>query len=285
MLPTEPSSRTHLQTIVPAYGYNKHGLVWGYLFVPGQPAKQIDSDAAAEWLAAPFHGSLDSFLWLHFSLANAVSEPWLRRKLTLPDAFYESLHQTVGSTRVEQEGDALVAVIHDVLFEFSFDAAAVSTIHLCIQPHLLLSARLRQLRSVDQLHASVKAGQTFRSPAELLAHLLGDQANVLANIVRQSTTRVDVVEDKLLANRIAMSRSELGALRRTLVRIRRLLAPEPAALFRLLNRPPTWIAGEDLQDLRQAAEEFSTALVDSAALIERVKLLQEELVALLNEQT
>src|SRR5262249_49071889 len=64
-----------------------------------------------------------------------------------------------------------------------------------------------------------------------------------------------------------------------------LLAPEPAALFRLLNRSPGWIGGEDLQDLRQAAEEFSAAMVDSAALIERVKLLQEELAALINEQT
>ena len=37
------------------------------------------------------------------------------------------------------------------------------------------------------------------------------------------------------------------------------------------------------EQIRQ--EEFSAAIVDSAALIERVKLLQEELVALLNEQT
>src|SRR5262245_44515352 len=153
MLPAESSSETHLETIAPAYGYNKHGLVWGYLFVPGQPARQIDSDAAAEWLVAPSHEPLDSFLWLHFSLANAVSEPWLRRNLAMPDAFYEALYQAVGSTRLEQEGDALVAVIHDVLFEFSFDPEAVSTIHLCVQPHLLLSARLRPLRSVDQLHA------------------------------------------------------------------------------------------------------------------------------------
>ena len=38
-------------------------------------------------------------------------------------------------------------------------------------------------------------------------------------------------------------------------------------------------------DLRQAAEEFSAAIADSAALVERVKLIQEELAALVNEQT
>ena len=70
-----------------------------------------------------------------------------------------------------------------------------------------------------------------------------------------------------------------------LVRLQRLLAPEPAALFRLLNRPAEWIQKEDLQDLQQAAEEFSATIGDTVVLVERVKLIQEELAALVNEQT
>jgi zinc transporter len=172
-----------------------------------------------------------------------------------------------------------------VVFGDTFDPGSVSTVTLCVEPRLLVSARLRPLRSVDLLRAAVRGGHGFRSPADLLAHLLRDQADVLVEIVRQSTARVDRIEDNLLAGHASTSRRELGALRRALVRIQRLLAPEPAALFRLLNRPPSWIGATDLQDLRQAAEEFSTAVVDSAALVERVKLLQEEVAALVGERT
>ncbi len=265
------------------YGSDQHGLVWGYLVQAGQPPREIDSEAATAWMAAS--PPPDSFVWLHFSLSNAATEGWLRAHLSLPDAFHESLRDTVGSTRLEQDGDALVAVIHDVVFDFTFDPSAVSTVCLCIEPRFFISARLRPLRSVDRLRASIKTGRGFRSPAELLAHLLQEQAGVLVDIVRQSSARVDLIEDKLLDNRVPVSRRELASLRRMLVRLQRLLAPEPAALFRLLNRPPGWITGDDFEDLRQAAEEFSTIVADSAALVERIKILQEELAAAINEQT
>src|ERR1700761_3011928 len=243
-----------------AYGSDKTGLVWGYLFQPDVPPRQIECDEALKWLAIPADAGTPGFVWLHLSLSNAAAERWMRQSLQLADAFYESLHEGVGSTRLEVEGDALVAVMHDVLFNLSFDAANISTVSVCMDPRLVVTARLRPLRSVDRLRATVKAGQTIRSSAELLAQLLPDQADVLVDIIRQSTARADAVEDGLLANRIASSRVELSSLRRSLVRLQRLLAPEPAALFRLLNRPPTWLSEDDLADLRQAAEEFSTAV-------------------------
>lgn len=271
--------------VEPAYGSDRHGLIWAYLFRPGVPATPLDADGALAWLLQAQERPAESFMWLHFSLANTAAVRWMRSHLSAPQTFYDSLQHSAVSTRIEQEDAALVAVIHDVLFDAEFDSSNVSSVSAYVEPHLLVSARLRPLRSVDQLRAAVRGGAAFRSTSELLAQLLREQANVLVDIVRRSTARVDAIEDAVLASRVAVSRRELGMLRRALVRLRRLLAPEPAALFRLLSRPPPWVGGDDLQDLRQSGEEFSTAVADSVALAERVRLLQEELVALTNEQT
>ena len=118
----------------------------------------------------------------------------------------------------------------------------------------------------------------------MLVHLLRDQGDVLMEIVRRSIAQVDEIEDKLLAGRLEQRRANLGQLRRVLVRLQRLLAPEPAALFRLLHKPPDWIAEGDVQELRQSTEEFSVAINDIATLQERIKLLQEEIAAQVNEQ-
>lgn len=272
------------QNIEPASGSQPDGPSWGYHFVPNQPGRPITSQTAVEFLTAAGPAVPNEFVWLHFSLSNVASEPWLRRYLTLPESFYDALHSDVDSTHLEQDADSLVARVHDVLFDFTFDAP-VATTSLCVTPRVLVSAHIRPWRSIDQLRAAVETGQVFRSPNEILARLLRDQASVLVDIVRKSKKRVAPMEQQLLAKRISISRSELASLRRMLVRLQRLLAPEPAAFFRLLTRPPAWIAEEELQNLQQAAEKFSTAISDTAALVERVKQLQEELAALVNEQT
>ena len=264
------------------YGSDEAGLVCGYLFAPEAKGRPLDSEAAVEWVRSPPPDG--SFLWLHFNVSNTGAKPWLQRHLLLPEDFYDSLHEGTGSTRVEQTAESLLAVVNDVLFDFAFDAAHVSTVSLWVQERLLVSARSKPLRPIDRLRESVRAGETFRSPVEILAHLLHLQAEVLAGIVRDSTVRVDTIEDGLLANRVRSSRGDLGRLRRVLVRLQRLLAPEPAALFRLLSRPPAWIGEADVQSLREAAEEFASAVADASALVERLKLLQEELAALINEQ-
>ena len=272
------------QSSDPASDSAPDGPIWSYRFVPNQPARPITSEEAVEFLTAPGPSLPDEFLWLHFSLSNVASEPWLRRYLTLPDSFYESLHSDADSTHLQQDADSLVARIHDVLFDFTFNAPIAST-SLCIKSRVLISAHVRPWRSIDKLRAAVQAGQMFRSPIEVLSRLLRDQASVLVDIVRKSTKRIDPMEERLLAKRISVSRGELGSLRRILVRLQRLLAPEPAAFFRLLSRPPDWITEDELHNLQQAAEKFSAAISDTTALVERLKQLQEELAALVNEQT
>jgi zinc transporter len=269
-----------------SFGSDQYGLVWGYHFVGGESSRSVDSATAAELLRhSEAWDDTGEFLWLHFSLSNTAAERWLRHHLELPDAFHAALHEGPGATRVEQDKDSLIAVLHDVLFDFRYDASDVSTVCLCVQPRVLISARPRPLRSLDLLRARVKAGESFGSPVVLLAQLLQNQAEVMVDIVRQTTVRVDDIEDQLLRDRISIGRSELGGLRRLLVRLQRLLTPEPAALFRLLSRPPAWLRDSDVQLFRQSAEEFATALADSGALVERIKLIQEELAAMVNEQS
>jgi zinc transporter len=270
------------------YGADAAGLISGFRVTPHAPVREIDAEAAAAWLAgqagrdesAADHGE---FLWLHFNLAHTGCLPWLQQYAAPATEFFDTLGDGLHSTRIERTEESLIAVINDIHFDFMFEPSDIATLWISVEEHLIITARRQPLRSVDKLREAVRAGEPLRSTADLLEHLLRAQADVLVGIVRSVTERVDAIEDQLLAKRLQHRRARLGALRRLLVRLQRLLAPEPGAFFRLLQHPPVWMAELDVQELRQSSEEFSVVLRDMSSLQERIKLLQEEIAAEVNE--
>jgi zinc transporter len=291
--PSGSKSRERATTTLPAtfpdagasnYGGDEAGLICGFLFAADGIGRPLTSAGAVQWLEDG--GESDAsprFAWLHFNLAQVSAERWLSRHAGLGQDFFEMLHDGLYSTRIERAEEALTAVINDVHFDFELDASDISTLWISVDRRLVVTARRHPLRSVDNLRTAINRGEAIRSTADLLERLMRTQADVLVGIVRSVTDRVDKIEDQLLAGRLTTKRSRLGGLRRVLVRLQRLLAPEPAALFRLLQNPPGWMADNDVQELRAATEEFSVVLRDMQALQERIKLLQEEIAASVNE--
>ncbi len=281
----------------PAQGHGSDGvgLICGYLFRRDEGVIPLDLSAAATWLEARESIGADGgntvnadtdrvdFVWLHFDLSHARATAWLRAHAGLPDEFFETLQGGLRSTRLERTDQTLMAVINDLHFDFSFESTDISTLWLSANRTLVITARQHPLRSVDHLRRAANDGKAPHSSIALLEHLLRAQADVLIDVVRKVTARIDQIEDELLAERLNFRRAKLGALRRLLVRMQRLLAPEPSSLLRLLQHPPTWIAETDLQELRSATEEFSVVLRDMSTLQERIKLLQEEIAARVNE--
>ncbi|HEY8975006.1 MAG TPA: transporter [Burkholderiaceae bacterium] len=267
------------------YGSDPNGLICGYLFAGGGPGVAIDLAGALAWLADEASAAQGDFVWLHFNLTDAGAERWIAANLAVAPEFFEALHEGSRSTRIEDARDTLVAVVNDVSFEFSFDPSQIETLWANVGPRMAITARVHALRSIDRLRHAVRQGITFRSSLLFLDRLLRDQGDVLVRIVRQATLQVDEVEDKLLVGRLGDKREDLGKLRRVLVRLQRLLAPEPGALFRLLRQPPPWTGETDLDALRQATEEFSLVLRDLDSLQDRIKLLQDEIAAQVGEHT
>ena len=108
-------------------------------------SRVISSEQAANWLLQEKDTPSEGFIWLHFNLANTASEKWLARYLQLSEVFYEALHEGVRSTRIEYVDDTLIAVINDVLFDFSFETSDVATLWLSVNERVVISARAARL--------------------------------------------------------------------------------------------------------------------------------------------
>ncbi len=258
-------------------------LIHAHLFDSNGIGKQIDPEAALEWLKNP-NGSTSEFIWLHFSSPHGISKGWLEY-IELPIAFKGVLHDERRSTRLSHSHHGLFAVMNDVTYDPSHKKhPEISTLWVSIRQRWLLSAWDNPLRSVDQLLELISAEQTFHNPLTLVIQLLSHQADVLARILRNTSNIANNIEERLAKGELPR-RSSLGGMRRDLIRLRRLLVPEPSSLFRLLSRPPKWVREEDIDYLHLATENFSVALRDTESLQERIELLEDEIVARVGEKT
>jgi len=258
------------------------GLIHGYLMSPDAPPRRLNAREAVQAGESPRRDG--EFLWLHINLNHARAQHWVQSHFQVDEDFFEEIHSASSRTRLAEQGEALMAILNDVTFSQEEHSAQNATLWIWCRRQLLVSARYRQVDMIERMHQRLQSC-AFRNAEEMLLSLLGEQERQLEQVVRRTSLAVDAIEERLLSPAIKANRSELGQLRRMLLRIQRLLAPEPAALFRLLNRPPAWLNRDTLRELRAFTEEFSVVLNDLASLMERIRLLQEEIAARLMEQS
>lgn len=276
---------THRQPLTlqhPDFSDEVAGLIYGYWFCDSAGPQRLSAQQACDrWRQSE---SNHHFLWLHINLSHAAAARWLKNNFSVDDAFFDEIRHGSPTTRIERQNEALMAVLNDVIFDPAETVNENATLWIWCRAGLVVSARYKPVRLIERLVSKLD-DLALQSSTELLAQLLVEQETLLEQIVRHANLCVDQIEERLLTHHIKNNRSDLGRLRRTLLRFQRLLAPEPAALFRLINRPPGWLDRQVVQDLRQFTEEFTVVLNDLTSLTERIRLLQEEIASRQMEQS
>ncbi|MBT0727805.1 magnesium transporter CorA [Rosenbergiella australiborealis] len=247
------------------------GLIHGYLFLP----KQSPIRLSAEQLVAYYQGKRceDGFIWLHTNLHHAAAGRWLRQYFLPDDYFLDEIAATSPRTRLSLQGNALFAVLNEVTTTEAVSRNTTLWAWCCSD--MIITARFTPIKMVEELVAGLTP-LALSQPEHLLLWLLSNQEDNVEMIIRDTSRQVLDIEERLFDRSLRHNRTVLSKIRRKLLRIQSLLVPEPAALFRLLNRPPQWLAPESVRELREFTEEFILGLNDMGNLLERIRLLQEE---------
>jgi zinc transporter len=257
------------------------GLICGYQLLGDGRTRAIAVDGMVEALQRD-----DLVTWLHFNLSDARARRWLLDAGLLPAALREVLHEHDDNRRIEGAEDGLLLVMSDFTFDAEADPSEVAPLWCFVNRHLLITARTRPLRSVDELRLELRSGSCdARSGVELLATLLELRSARLRRLANDMIDQLDDIEDEILAGNIKEQREQLGRTRRLCARLRRQFVPERADLKKFLQRPTTVLVEDDSDALQSSTETLGFAIEGIAELYERAKLLQEELASRLAENT
>jgi zinc transporter len=185
--------------------------------------------------------------------------------------------------RLNQLRDGVIGIVEDLHHDFHGDPEGFGELRFFVDERRIISGRRHPLKTVDMLHRALEGGSPVTSTAHWLDLLVEGMTHNFAEAVQDLVEQVDGLEDEIVAGSNQDERARLASIRRLLVRFRRHVHADRAALAKL--RPRDGNEAPPLSLLRGALEQLDGVSQDLDLVHERVRVLQEEVASLLAEAT
>jgi len=257
---------------------SQQGLIHA-LRLDGQgAAKELDWEGVRQW--QPEAG----VLWLHLDYSDAHSQQWLAEESGLDELVAEALIAEDTRPRVTPIGDGLLISLRGANRNPGSEPEDMVALRLWIDGQRIITTRRRVLYSVRDLVEELHLGKGPVDCPDFLIELCDKLTSRVGDVVEQTEERMAELEEAVLDAESYDLRSQLSALRRQTIGLRKFLAPQREALLRLQLEKVSWLEERDRAHLREVGDHLIRNLEDLEAVRDRAVVTQEELVNRLSDQ-
>jgi zinc transporter len=240
---------------------------------------------AVDWAGIRAWRRGDGVLWVHLERCDPAAA-WLRSESEIDQLICDALLADESRPRVEDIGDGLLAVLRGVNRTPPDQPTELVPIHVWVDGHRLVSMRDagKTLGALREIRESLEQGQGPTTVGRLLVKLAQKSLKYIEEVVGDLDEEVDGLDDDLEKLSSKHGREQLGDLRRRALHVRRYLAPQREALFRLQTEDMSWLDRRDRIHLREASDKLLRYVETLDAVRDRATILHEDLTALTAEQ-
>ena len=247
------------------------GLVWAYVFDADGVGRLATGEVAVKAMA-----ETDGWIWLHVDIANQRAKEWIEAQAPIPEPARAMLLDTDQHLMLVADEEALMGVFADFRRDFDHGTKEISRLRFVLHGRVLVTGRRQALNSVDEVRRSVQTGQTFETGEALLERIFDNFADQVAAMTRELADTMEVIEDRVVEDRVDPDDVQLGPIRRTALRLSRQVGALRIHFTAFVENQE-----RDLpEDVFAMAERVSLRLTgigrDVDAIQERARILQEE---------
>jgi len=248
---------------------------------------RIDASGSAaefDWRSGPAPREAGGLDWIHLNLQSDEARRWLAERSGLEPIVVDALLENETRPRSMAIGDGLVVILRGVNLNPGADPEDMVALRIWAEPGRVITGRRRSLMAVGDLLTAVVAGRGPRNAADFLIDIADRLIGRMSGVLTVLNESVDAVEESLVESPVFEQRSELTAIRRQAIALRRYLGPQRDALGRLYNERVSWISDIQRMHFREVTDATIRYVEDLEAARERTAITQEELNGQLAEQ-
>ena len=226
----------------------------------------------------------NKILWVHFDYSSKEANEWITNKSGIEDVAIDALLTEETRPRTTILNDSLLVALRGVNLNPNSKPEDMVSIRLFISDNLIITTKRRNLLSVDEIIDSLKKGVGPKSSSEFLNELTYRVTSRMENVIGELEDRTDFLEESLVDFKDLKFRSELLAIRRETIILRRYLFPQKEAISKLYHDKVTWLDEYEKIELRETNDQVMRYIEELDTIKDKVALIQEDLANKLSEQ-
>jgi zinc transporter len=226
----------------------------------------------------------NGILWVHFDYSSQMAKDWIRNKSGIDSVAMDALLTEETRPRTTILNDSFLIALRGVNLNPNSKPEDMVSIRLFISDNLIITTKRRNLLSVDEIIDSLKKGVGPKSSSEFLNELTYRVTSRMENVIGELEDRTDFLEESLVDFKDLKFRSELLAIRRETIILRRYLFPQKEAISKLYHDKVTWLNEYEKLELRETNDQVMRYIEELDTIKDKVALIQEDLANKLSEQ-
>lgn len=217
-----------------------------------------DGTTTAITLDAPRSGTR----WVHWDRNDPELADWALRHM--PEQAVEGLLETETRPRMLTFDGGMLLILRAVNLNPGQMAEDMVSFRIWICDDLLVTVRIRRVFAIDALRAEADRGRLPATATALMARIIYELSQRIERETEDLEDRVDDIEELMFDDPTHADLKALPRLRRSVIRLRRFVVPQAAALAAASGQPGLDKAVR--HSLRDSADEASRAveLLDAA---------------------
>lgn len=237
--------------------------------INGPTSEEIEIDTLATQLP-------EGPLWIHLNRDAEGLSQWLHGIAGIPPHIVAALLQEDTRPRFEELPQGIMLNLRGINFNEGASPEDMLSLRVWSSPELLITLRKRPLITIQALRDRLSEGSGPHSLGHLIIQLVAGLTERVARRTEELSGDMDELEDAAMNGRVGPL-DPISQIRASVVRLRRFLAPQAAALGQLLEAESDSLNDADRAFLRNAVDSTQRVIEELDAVRERASILRDDI--------
>lgn len=249
-------------------------LVYGFSVTPDGVASAID------WQALSRSGAEVSgrWQWIHLNRLSAEAQQWLAHHGAPDEQVLSALLQPDTRPRIVRHEQGWLLNLRGVNQNPGASPEDMVSIRMWATRRCVITTSAHRILAAEDVRDQFLSADPPLDSGNLIALLARQLVNRITPVIADLDDHIDELEEQLLDLSAATSRTGISSFRRTVLSLRRYMAPQREAIAGFLRESEDFLAVDDRHSLRDTQDALVRLLEDLDLIRERALLLQEQLV-------